>query len=172
MACLFSNSGLVNRPTGALELFFFLKAVSNKVRITPAHAGNTPLCTGWDVMVRDHPRACGEYSFLIGDVIRDGGSPPRMRGILLRPCRGRRKARITPAHAGNTPRIQGQNASHRDHPRACGEYCVNLNQVGNVLGSPPRMRGIQNGRKVWCKSAGITPAHAGNTPPVLSVLPS
>ena len=26
MACLFSNSGLVNRPTGALELFFFLKS--------------------------------------------------------------------------------------------------------------------------------------------------
>ena len=30
-------------------------------RITPAHAGNTKFAVFAKILIRDHPRACGEY---------------------------------------------------------------------------------------------------------------
>ena len=71
--------------------------------------------------------------------------------------------RITPAHAGKTPRTTCSFSSGTDHPRACGE-----NQLGEQLfqllcGSPPRMRGKLN-LQTWTKvTIRITPAHAGKT---------
>ena len=52
------------------------------VRITPAHAGKTPLQPGLSALVPDHPRACGENESLCVVEKREIGSPPRMRGKL------------------------------------------------------------------------------------------
>ena len=132
-------------------------------RITPAHAGNTLSQSNFYNAIQDHPRACGEYA-AVAD--RDGfvwGSPPRMRGILLVCHRRFGKTGITPAHAGNTIDSPLLEVDLRDHPRACGEYCiVTIRQFGGS-GSPPRMRGIHvQATRRWI-TLGITPAHAGNT---------
>ena len=39
------------------------------VGITPAHAGNTRGVTDYELEVRDHPRACGEYSCAYGNTL-------------------------------------------------------------------------------------------------------
>ena len=69
---------------------------------------------------------------------------------------------ITPAHAGNSGFVSGNNNGPKDHPRSCGEQAAAAVTKGIVEGSPPLMRGtvLRKGMTVHC--ARITPAHAGN----------
>ena len=91
------------------------------VRITPAHAGNSPYMPGCLRDTWDHPRACGEQD--TREAARGGptGSPPRMRGTDYQKSLIDPKARITPAHAGNSRWILCRQLASGDHPRACGE---------------------------------------------------
>ena len=74
-------------------------------RIIPAHAGQTS--PPWSAVScrTDHPRACGANERHRLDPRRTAGSSPRMRGKLI--CRRfpLRRARIIPAHAGQTVRF-------------------------------------------------------------------
>ena len=132
-------------------------------RITPADAGKTMDSESRAVIDRDHPRGCGENAEKPVTVSMYSGSPPRMRGKLYRAAGIAEKYRITPADAGKTSQPRGLWRWRRDHPRGCGE---NLH-VGHSLslhrGSPPRMRGKQNGKKKRTRLRGITPADAGKT---------
>ena len=86
-----------------------------------------------------------------------------MRGIRKREKVSAMVGRITPAHAGNTLIPQPIMAFVGDHPRACGEYCLDEIGGNRRIGSPPRMRGILRAGRFRRRKAGITPAHAGNT---------
>ena len=152
--------------------------------ITPAHAGktSTPALTGFPL--RDHPRACGENTSMAMTQASTTGSPPRMRGKRAQPSpapfwsritpprmRGKHTTPaaqspgpgITPAHAGKTPACQSSQAPPWDHPRACGENHGRQLDFDGEKGSPPRMRGKQQGGRADRESEGITPAHAGKT---------
>ena len=86
---------------------------------------------------------CGEYH---GPHVLVGlyeGSPPRVRGIQLDRRGTSLDVRITPACAGNTKIGKEKREFRQDHPRVCGEYYIVMDHVGNVAGSPPRVRGIQ-----------------------------
>ena len=54
------------------------------LRITPADAGKTFYDNLLNNNYRDHPRGCGENGAVCSDTKIDRGSPPRMRGKLLR----------------------------------------------------------------------------------------
>ena len=54
--------------------------VSSDGRITPAHAGKTHKEGEKNMIIEDHPRACGENNESAGEQLGDTGSPPRMRG--------------------------------------------------------------------------------------------
>ena len=85
-----------------------------------------------------------------------------MRGTVGDPYIDASGGRITPAHAGNSPRLPVTFRLKRDHPRSCGEQCGPSEPGLRREGSPPLMRGtaqIGNKRNF---DAGITPAHAGN----------
>ena len=89
--------------------------------ITPAHAGRSELQSIIDQLFGDHPRACGEKA-----KVRPGqgclpGSPPRMRGEVVRKVVLSMKIGITPAHAGRSLFPSYTCRAKRDHPRACGE---------------------------------------------------
>ncbi len=51
-----------------------------------------------------HPRACGEYEAAYVVHYDNGGSPPRLRGILEFVAQVFEPRRFTPAPAGNTIR--------------------------------------------------------------------
>ena len=72
--------------------------------IIPAHAGNTRKAWREGYAAGDHPRACGEHSSALFEMVIPVGSSPRMRGT---PCR-------YTVHWFST----------RDHPRACGEHAI------------------------------------------------
>ena len=89
--------------------------------ITPADAGKTNPVFNVDFAYRDHPRGCGENSFLLIWDLRWSGSPPRMRGKLSKSSKTAPSRGITPADAGKTFILRVYPLKIQDHPRGCGE---------------------------------------------------
>ena len=56
---------------------------SVEVRIIPADAGSTKLCHTSNIIVKDHPRGCGEHVAIWYRSLLIWGSSPRMRGALF-----------------------------------------------------------------------------------------
>ena len=147
-------------PTrGILSISLVLDVVFG---ITPAYAGNTLKAValfgcGWD-----HPRLRGEYCTIDFPILLSRGSPPPTRGIPLFYAFPLHHSRITPAYAGNTPRIPIRRFSRMDHPRLRGEYLAPQRLQSPTAGSPPPTRGIPILSQIVGTLPGITPAYAGN----------
>ena len=86
-----------------------------------------------------------------------------MRGIPPHLLPQSVQLRITPACAGNTGVSSAPDGDSVDHPRVCGEYSRVVLFIFNILGSPPRVRGILMGFCYFTLVHRITPACAGNT---------
>ena len=84
----------------------------NAVRITPAYAGKRPGNVSGAHNVWDHPRVCGEKQVNTVDELAVEGSPPRMRGKVLKNRVKSGQPRITPAYAGKSrPTAQDRSES-------------------------------------------------------------
>ena len=134
-----------------------------RLRIIPAHAGQTAYGARSTFVGTDHPRACGAN--LASRRFHHGlsGSSPRMRGKPPLSFSCWTAPRIIPAHAGQTCERHVAGGIPSDHPRACGANSGLTYPIPSVAGSSPRMRG-----KLECghELAGllrIIPAHAGQT---------
>ena len=131
--------------------------------ITPAYAGKSVSRghappAGWD-----HPRVCGEKFDNPKIVYSEKGSPPRMRGKVIRGLATRITSGITPAYAGKSGRGVLLLSTFWDHPRVCGEKFCYVPSLYNLLGSPPRMRGKGHMVFQFFPAHGITPAYAGKS---------
>ena len=142
---------------------FGVTSVWGRVRITPAHAGNSDAGAGEFERLQDHPRACGEQILSLSRQSTLTGSPPRMRGTGHCENGSQYHARITPAHAGNSTLHGMPQRSLGDHPRACGEQSLPDDLTAEERGSPPRMRGTATWLATTMTKPRITPAHAGNS---------
>ena len=118
----------------------------------------------------DHPRACGENALNKARNKPAHGSPPRMRGKPLRWNGRKTLRRITPAHAGKTLRPLPGTRRTSDHPRACGENEQKHYESNVNTGSPPRMRGKRSGCRRGVGQRRITPAHAGKTDAIITIV--
>ena len=136
-----------------------------RVRIIPAHAGQTSAAAraGWSRP--DHPRACGANVLTLHLHHAASGSSPRMRGKRQMATLMSSTQRIIPAHAGQTSRRNSSCYRQPDHPRACGANEHVRFLVGLRHGSSPRMRGKRYQRPPPPRQRRIIPAHAGQTPP-------
>ena len=132
------NSGSPPRMRGKLPLH---NAIIAHIRITPADAGKTCLCSPAQRARPDHPRGCGENWQARLKETAQAGSPPRMRGKPRRQTIKCCNIRITPADAGKTTRHRRSHRRSRDHPRGCGENMILVIGMHSGSGSPPRMRG-------------------------------
>ena len=92
----------------------------SRLRISPAHAGNTRPCSCGVHNAADQPRTCGEYSLPLPLPLP--GSAPHMRGILGASAKAAQLRGISPAHAGNTQAHERLLETSEDQPRTCGEY--------------------------------------------------
>ena len=134
-------------------------------RITPAGAGKT--LVQWNIVhdTWDHPRRCGEnFPHAVLQKVATG-SPPQVRGKPVTASRAVCAARITPAGAGKTNRVNMQLLAGRDHPRRCGENPSCRHQSVSFSGSPPQVRGKRAKSVPNFPNIGITPAGAGKTAP-------
>ena len=80
----------------------FLLGVVIVFRIIPARAGFTVVRCSCRAVMTDHPRACGVYVRLAGDGETEGGSSPRVRGLLSNRTNTLSTGGIIPARAGFT----------------------------------------------------------------------
>ena len=132
-------------------------------RIIPADAGNTPTTDDTPMAFGDHPRGCGEHAVQRVELIRHGGSSPRMRGTPAGQKHGQRRTGIIPADAGNTASRAHNKRLPTDHPRGCGEHAVYCHMAACRQGSSPRMRGTPALCFTAISCSWIIPADAGNT---------
>ena len=72
------------------------------LRIIPACAGNTLATDRPLLLIKDHPRVCGEYTIETAEGKYQKESSPRVRGILSKVFSDAYGVRIIPACAGNT----------------------------------------------------------------------
>ena len=110
-------------------------------RITPACAGKSCFGVVRPAFRRDHPRVCGEKCRAPSRRCCTLGSPPRVRGKVLRRSYRDFDPRITPACAGKSPAAEPERSGSRDHPRVCGEKLISGWMMTGIRGSPPRVRG-------------------------------
>ena len=86
-----------------------------------------------------------------------------MRGKVAGYVTKKMYERITPAYAGKSLPAADFRPILRDHPRVCGEKTDGHIPQCAYLGSPPRMRGKANWRRMFAGEQGITPAYAGKS---------
>ena len=110
------------------------------------------------------PAYAGKRPFLQDIFPPVPGSPPPMRGKVIRAKEQQAQDRITPAYAGKSSRLPFISTSFQDHPRLCGEKHNLFNWRIGGGGSPPPMRGKGSTRIVCGVLHGITPAYAGKSP--------
>ena len=140
-------------------------------RITPARAGKRMVDPTIRRGARDHPRACGEKLPAMHQKAGIWGSPPRVRGKVVRSgvrCVG---IGITPARAGKRRSTIRAARQSRDHPRACGEKTMRIFSLSRITGSPPRVRGKAASGGTITIPVRITPARAGKRRNIRSTTP-
>ena len=135
----------------------------SEVRITPAYAGKSPSTRSAGRCMQDHPRLCGEKSALTAETIAGAGSPPPMRGKVLKQQSLLLMKRITPAYAGKSGYTRRRTSGRWDHPRLCGEKLSVGLCSDKMTGSPPPMRGKAGTPARGLPADGITPAYAGKS---------
>ena len=132
-------------------------------RITPAYAGKSIRNFQIAVLIRDHPRLCGEKEVFSMKCIVLTGSPPPMRGKdTLRTC-DCAAIGITPAYAGKSLFCTCIQMCSEDHPRLCGEKSMVEAILCFLSGSPPPMRGKDQPAPRQPCLFRITPAYAGKS---------
>ena len=109
--------------------------------ITPACAGKSDVRFSRLLVLRDHPRVCGEKSLPTLNHADLRGSPPRVRGKVCIALAIGYTARITPACAGKRNQRNAAGGDNQDHPRVCGEKAGRKQDLQSMQGSPPRVRG-------------------------------
>ena len=70
--------------------------------ITPAYAGKSVFYGAKGVLLKDHPRLCGEKGIRETIIKGNTGSPPPMRGKEFDDGQRKTIGRITPAYAGKS----------------------------------------------------------------------
>ena len=111
----------------------------------------------------DHPRVCGEKGPVGCKKTCGEGSPPRVRGKVVRGMQQALRYRITPACAGKRSQNTTNEETFGDHPRVCGEKQYRIDSRCSHVGSPPRVRGKGKNQPVRLLDGGITPACAGKS---------
>ena len=133
------------------------------VGITPAYAGKRFEVETIIRCDKDHPRLCGEKSSSSFRSATPKGSPPPMRGKVLRAGECLAIVGITPAYAGKRIFPFRRSGIYRDHPRLCGEKHDVWDEMELTAGSPPPMRGKAENACVTDEGNRITPAYAGKS---------
>ena len=135
----------------------------SRIRIIPAHAGQTVSAVAQHNTLPDHPRACGANDHKRATHVCSSGSSPRMRGKRAGGKHDGRRVRIIPAHAGQTIISAQLMSVPPDHPRACGANEPVVSTMAGASGSSPRMRGKRSRSVSGLFRCRIIPAHAGQT---------
>ena len=135
----------------------------DSIRLIPARAGNTRMGRRRAHAHQAHPRSRGEHPVIAETCAAYSGSSPLARGTRTLTVTIRRRIRLIPARAGNTPWVCGLWGCLPAHPRSRGEHEDPSPALQVVRGSSPLARGTQVTEGRGQTSGRLIPARAGNT---------
>ncbi len=98
----------------------------DRVRLTPAHAGNIQARHDFRRIHQAHPRTRGEHTANTTMYHVTSGSPPHTRGTFDSCVRVLSLHGLTPAHAGNIYRYSVNIVYNKAHPRTRGEHSLQI----------------------------------------------
>ena len=130
----------------------FTGKLNSNFRITPAGAGKTPPKARFIPLSQDHPRRCGENGGYLPHVQAGAWDHPRRCG------ENNKRTRSSDSSAGSPPQVRGK-------PKG-----LTYSMQASVGGSPPQVRGKHRGIAGFAWELGITPAGAGKTLTVSSII--
>ena len=131
--------------------------------LIPARAGKTRCHRGCHLLLRAHPRACGENVVCSTTSFTFPGSSPRVRGKRTPRPSAPKPVGLIPARAGKTHLLLRFLWCLWAHPRACGENARTHTGADHAPGSSPRVRGKRADRCAGLARLGLIPARAGKT---------
>ena len=115
------------------------------------------------LILRAHPRPCGEHgAWIFGTATILGSSPP-VRGARYQRLRQPAGCGLIPARAGSTLWFSSMVLFYWAHPRPCGEHTVTETRENITAGSSPPVRGALASTLGLSISSGLIPARAGST---------
>ncbi len=150
-------------PPRVWGILALVQEPAHRLRFTPTGVGNTKRRKRQSEHRAVHPHGCGEYLQPTIRRVVDGGSPPRVWGILWTGRQGRTKSRFTPTGVGNTHGFGKRGDVQAVHPHGCGEYIVCISPGSSFAGSPPRVWGIPPPLLRPLSNPRFTPTGVGNT---------
>ena len=153
------SSGLSPLARGTFNLRNRLQV---RLRLIPAHAGNTQPAAPAKTPPPAHPRSRGEHTGEDRCYPCWQGSSPLARGTC-RGCSGPPALkRLIPARAGNMAPTGRHSRQATAHPRSRGEHSVSSLGGGVLVGSSPLARGTFGTGRALNVRVRLIPARAGN----------
>ena len=119
--------------------------------IIPTRVGTSSACNIGFAIYEDHPHACGDKTYFVGNATASLGSSPRVWGQGVNFNHSVFIAGIIPTRVGTRAVNQLRHSLHKDHPHACGDKCMTTAVFVLLAGSSPR---------VWGQVEQIIEAHA------------
>ncbi len=133
------------------------------IRFIPVSTGNT-IC-GWYAaqVMAVHPREYGEHMIVLFFAKNAGGSSPWVRGTLIDTNIKPSHKRFIPVSTGNTHPLRLISIYLSVHPREYGEHFIERQEINNIRGSSPWVRGTQQEQRVHGLGIRFIPVSTGNT---------
>ncbi len=143
------------------------RKAARSIRLIPAYAGRTNHAGGWNHHRRAHPRLRGADSASSVKGARAVGSSPLTRGGPDTVVDNANSAGLIPAYAGRTGITLLSRCLMRAHPRLRGADQGSRHRRPGTVGSSPLTRGGPSETMRIETMAGLIPAYAGRTAPLL-----
>ena len=136
--------------------------IFNRIRFSPACAGNGTGFSYRAITATVQPRLRGERYSALRDIEIPGGSAPPARGTGSSARCSPRRGRFSPACAGNGRRPGLAISASSVQPRLRGERSSKTFVASTKIGSAPPARGTGTMRAHYYKISRFSPACAGN----------
>ncbi len=133
------------------------------LRLIPACAGTTLLCSGRELAETAHPRLRGDHEATARRLVDAQGSSPPARGPLCPPPTPSHRIGLIPACAGTTRISQLGCSAWRAHPRLRGDHSATARRLVDAQGSSPPARGPLCMMHSCKATKRLIPACAGTT---------
>ena len=114
-------------------------------RNTPTRVGKSPALARSGCCLEKHPHACGEKILKWSVSAPKLETPPRVWGKDFSPGAFQPGGRNTPTRVGKRIGAAAGTGVDKKHPHACGEKVPTTMAMGNVLETPPRVWGKEQG---------------------------
>ncbi len=135
---------------------------SDGKRFIPTGVGNPQLFPLYVPSNTVHPHGCGESTITLTEGEGIYGSSPRVWGILSLSKHFQWITRFIPTGVGNPDCLLLQPLAAAVHPHGCGESMTTEDRVKKVIGSSPRVWGIQLAAEMNAEYKRFIPTGVGN----------